>query len=116
MSLKAYQNTQAIAEDPRATEYRLFGQVTSALIDVRDTGDKGVKLAEALDWNRRVWHVLASDCMSEGNQLPQALRAQIISISLWVGRYTRQVARNGEPIDALIEVNRTIMQGLQAGA
>ena len=30
MSLKAYQQTQVKTEDPRATEYRLFGQVTGA--------------------------------------------------------------------------------------
>ena len=33
MSLKAYQTTAARAEDPRQTEYRLFGQVTRALMD-----------------------------------------------------------------------------------
>ena len=30
MTLKAYQSTQRIAENPRETEYRLFGQVTGA--------------------------------------------------------------------------------------
>ena len=30
MSLKAYKAAQAATEDPRVTEYRLFGQVTGA--------------------------------------------------------------------------------------
>jgi flagellar protein FlaF len=35
MSLKAYQATQAATEDPRVTEYRLFGQVTGALLNAK---------------------------------------------------------------------------------
>jgi hypothetical protein len=31
MSLKAYKAAQVATEDPRVTEYRLFGQVTGAL-------------------------------------------------------------------------------------
>ena len=33
MSLQAYQQASARAESPRELEYRLFGQVTRALID-----------------------------------------------------------------------------------
>ena len=38
MGLKTYQNVQRAVEDPRATEYRLFGQVTGALIDAKTAG------------------------------------------------------------------------------
>ena len=40
MTHQAYQNTQRITESPRDNEYRLFGQVTGALIDARDGGVK----------------------------------------------------------------------------
>ncbi len=116
MSLKAYQATQRIAEDPRQTEYRLFGQVTGALIDAKTTGVKGGPLAETLDWNRRLWRTLASDCMDDRNQLSREVRAQIISLSMWVSKYSKQVTREGASIDPLIEINRTIMQGLQGAA
>ena len=33
MTLQAYQNVQRVVEDPRTTEYRLFGQVTGALLE-----------------------------------------------------------------------------------
>lgn len=49
MTVKAYQSTQRVTEDPRAMEYRLFGQVTGALIDVRKKGLRDGRLAEALD-------------------------------------------------------------------
>lgn len=116
MSLKAYQDAQKIFEDPRQTEYRLFGEVTRSLMEVRDTKAKGTKLIEALDWNRRVWKAMEDDCFSDQNQLPKEVRAQIISLSMWVTRYTRTVVRQKKPIDPLIEVNRHIMQGLMGGA
>ena len=37
MTLQAYKNAQATTEDPRATEYRLFGQVTGKLLEVQAT-------------------------------------------------------------------------------
>ena len=44
------------------------------------------------------------------------LRAQIISLSIWVGKYTSMVIRGEDDIDALIDINRIIMQGLGGGA
>jgi flagellar protein FlaF len=116
MTLQAYKNTQRLTEDTRTTEYRLFGQVTGALIDVKRTGKNGGPLVEAIDWNQRMWRTLANDCLDERNRLPQEVRAKIISLSMWIFKYSRQVAREGAPLDPLIEVNRTIMQGLKGAA
>jgi flagellar biosynthesis activator protein FlaF len=116
MTLRAYQQTQRITEDPRATEYRLFGQVTGALITAQRDGTTGGPLAEAVDWNRKVWRTLAAECLDERNQLPQELRANIVSLSLWVTKYSKEVTRQGAPLDPLIDINRTIMQGLQGAA
>ncbi len=116
MTLKAYQQTQRTTEDPRATEYRLFGQVTGALIDARNKKQSGGPLAETLDWNRRLWRTLAADCMDDRNQLTTDVRAKIVSLSLWVTKYSKEVTREGASIDPLIEINRTIMQGLRGAA
>jgi flagellar protein FlaF len=116
MSHKAYQNTQRITEDARSTEYRLFGQVTGALITAQKSGAKGGPLVDALDWNRRLWHSLAADCMDERNQLPRDVRAKIVSLSFWVRKYSKEVTRQGASVDPLIEINRTIMQGLEGAA
>jgi flagellar biosynthesis activator protein FlaF len=113
MTLQAYKNTQRATEDPRVTEYRLFGQVTGALLEARNSNAAGTSLIEAIDWNRRMWRTLAADCMDDRNSLTEDLRARIISISLWVSKYSRQVTREKAPIDPLIEINRNIMQGLQ---
>jgi len=113
MSLQAYQRTASQAEDPRQLEYRLFGQVTRALIDASaaDPMDLHTRI-DALDWNRRLWSVLASDCSKDGNALPDSLRASIISLSMWVSRHSSAVMRREEEFQPLIEVNRLMMQGL----
>ena len=116
MSLKAYQQAQVTTEDPRATEYRLFGQVTGALLTAKEANAVGSPLVEAVDWNRRLWRTLAADCMDDRNTLTQDVRASIVSLSLWVTKYSKQVTREGASLDPLIEINRTVMQGLAVAA
>lgn len=113
MSLQAYQRVAQQAESPREAEYRLFGQVTRALIEASQTDAEDIQARiEALDWNRRLWGALASDCARPENALPDALRAQIISLSLWVSRHSSAVMRREESFEPLIDVNKIIMQGL----
>ncbi len=114
MSLQAYQRASQRAESPRQAEYRLFGEVTRALIAASelDPLDFGGRM-EALDWNRRLWSTVAQDCARPDNGLPPELRASIISLSLWVDRHTRLVIRRQEAFQPLIELNRTMMQGLE---
>ena len=114
MSVQAYQQVAARAESPRDIEYRLFGQVTRALMTAAEieTAEIGARM-DALDWNRRLWSVLAADCASNGNQLPVPLRANIISLSLWVNRHTSAIMRNEAEFGPLIDINKMMMQGLQ---
>ena len=116
MSLQAYQQAANRAESPRDSEYRLFAQVTLALMEAAkaDPSDIPTRI-DALDWNRSVWTVLLNDCSSPDNQLPAPLRASIISLAIWVGKHTSAVIRRREDIQPLIDVNRLIMQGLQPG-
>jgi len=113
MSLQAYHQAATRAESPRQTEYRLFAQVTLALMEAAraDPSDIAARV-DALDWNRRVWTVLGEDCANPANGLPAPLRASIISLSMWVSRHTSAVIRRREEIEPLINVNRMIMQGL----
>lgn len=113
MSIQAYQNAAKKTEGPRQTEYRAFAVATRSLIDAASLPDTEVgRRAEALATNRRLWSLLAADCAAEGNSLPQGLRAQIISLSLFVDRHSSAVMRDGAAWDVLIDINRTIMQGL----
>ncbi len=113
MSLTAYQQASVRVEDPRETEYRLFGMVIRALTEVKayDRTNLGA-LSSVIDWNKRIWNALAQDCADEGNGHNEALRAGIISLAIFVEKYSTQVIRDGADIDTLIDINRTVMQGL----
>jgi flagellar protein FlaF len=113
MSLRAYQQVAQRAETPRDAEYRLFAQVTRALMELKTTPRGEVKAwIDALDWNRKLWSTLAWECGRPGNALPEATRGQIISLSMWVRRQTSAVMRREDDVDSLIDVNRMMMQGL----
>ena len=113
MSLQAYKAAATRAENPREMEYRLFGDVTRALMHAStvETTDIATRI-NAIDWNRRLWSTLATDCADPNNAQPMALRAQIISISLFVSRHSSAVMRGEEDFEPLIDINRMVMQGL----
>jgi len=114
MSLRAYQQANARAERPRESEYRLFGQVTRALIEASKTPKTDLRTRiDAIDWNRRLWATLAHDCCNPANQLPTTLRAQIISLNSWVRRHSSAVMKGEGQFEDLIEINRIMMQGLE---
>jgi flagellar protein FlaF len=117
MSLRAYEQAAQRVESPRDLEYRLFGVVTRSLMEAAllDHTQIGARM-EALDWNRRMWSTLAAACQQPENALPVPLRAQIVSLSLWVGRHTSAVMRGQEQFEPLIDINRIIMQGLAGQA
>jgi flagellar protein FlaF len=111
--LNAYQRAISRAESPRDTEHRLLGQITGEMLAARDAKATGAALASSLHRNREMWSAFATDCGATGNALPPILRAQIISLALWVDRYTSDVLTGRDTIDALIDLNRAIMDGLR---
>ena len=115
MSIAGYQAAQG-TEDPRRTEYRLFAQVTRALMNVEESDSLNADFREAIEWNRRMWNALEIDLASDANSLPDALKAQLISVAMWVERHSAMALRGEGEVDPLITVNRSVMEGLGAGS
>ena len=113
MSIQAYQSAATRSENPRETEYRVFATVTANLMKVKDSGRNDLAaLSAAIQDNRRLWSIFALDCAHEDNGFDQAMRAQIISLALFVDRQCGAVLREGAEIESLIDINRSIMEGL----
>ncbi len=117
MMMQGYQQTylqvQNVTEDPRQTEYRIVAQITAAMIKAEQQGH--AEIVRAVHWNRRLWLTLQSDCASEDNSLPDAVRAGIISLAIWVDKHSRKVLKHEAELAPMIEVNRNIMEGLSGG-
>lgn len=114
MSLQKYQAAQRATENPRSTEYRLLAQVTRSLMEWKDK--PAPQRVEALDWNRRVWLAMQADLADARNQLPGQLKANLISLSIWVDKHTSKAMVGKAPIEPLIDINRNVMEGLAASA
>lgn len=112
MSLIAYQRAHRAAEHPRSMEHRLLAEVSRELEQAWGDGRRGIQLMPALHRNREMWATFSAACGAPGNALPDPLRASIISLALWVDRHTTSVVRGEESADALLEVNRALMDGL----
>jgi flagellar protein FlaF len=116
MSLNAYHKARAITERPRAIEQRLMTEITQEMMGARRAGMQGGQLMPSLHRNREVWSTFSAVCGAQGNQLPADLRARMISLSIWVDRYTSDVIAGRDSIDSLIDVNLAVIEGLSANA
>ena len=117
MSLQAYKQAATRAEAPRDMEYRLFGQVTRALMHAATVDKSDIQTRiDAIDWNRRLWSTLAVACSDSTNGLPKEVRANLISLEIFVSRHSSAVMRGDGDFETLIEINRSIMQGLSGAS
>ena len=111
MSYDKYRQAQRSVESPRQAEYRIFGQMNMRLKKARDSG-RPTDIIQAVAWNRRFWLALQTDLAVDNNRLPDKLRAQLISISIFIDKHSGKVIRGEEDVDVLIELNSNVMAGL----
>lgn len=104
--VRAYGATRA-ALDPREQEADIIRRVTGTLRSVQ--GDDGPARMRAVADNRRLWLAMESALVHPSNQLPQAMRAGLISL----GRAVQREMDGPDPdLAFLIEVNEQMAAGL----
>ena len=108
----AYGRVMRKTDTARNIEYHVFAKATAAMQEADQPDAHFTARIIATHRNRELWDTLACLLACEDNALPERLRAQLISLALWVTRETRRVMREELPLTDLIEVNRMIMQGL----
>ncbi|MEQ5870851.1 flagellar biosynthesis regulator FlaF [Sagittula sp. NFXS13] len=124
MSISAYKRTIRESASPKQIEARVFARVTGSMEQhsadwSAARGDNVARsailahgLRDAVAENRVLWSRLGRDLADSNNQLPAALRANLLSIALWVDRTSGVVIGGGEGLQALIDVNKNILGGL----
>jgi len=105
--------TDSVA-DARDREKQLLSRSIDMLTAARDSGAKSVQAVEALHFLNRIWTSLIEDLGSAENELPGELRANLISIGLWLLREAEEIRQGrSENFDGLIEVSQIIRDGIQ---
>lgn len=108
----AYGAARPAMRTPRVTEFDLFAQITSDLSRAAENTDDFAGLADALNRNRKLWTHLAIDLAAPENALPDALRADLLSLADFTMKHTSQVMRGEGDATPLIDINKSIMRGL----
>lgn len=113
MAQTAYSNSAAPTRTPRGTEYDAFARITHRMKSAAHSDDF-TALASALYENNRLWTLLAADVSDQDNALPAALRGRIFYLYEFTVQHSRKVLRKEDSIEALIDINTSIMRGLRS--
>lgn len=113
---RAYAPATAPLRTPKSLEYDAIARVTHRLKQAQERmGQDFPGLVGALEHNRKLWQIFATEVASDHNGLPQALRAQIFYLAEFTFAHTRQVLGRKADASDLIEINTAIMRGLKSG-
>jgi flagellar protein FlaF len=119
MTVEAHNAAYAemLEDTPRLARERERAAIERAIELLHLAQEKGAgsrEAAEALLYLNRLWSIFMEDLGSAENDLPRELRANLISIGIWVMREVDQI-RSGQSVNfsALIGVMKTIGEGLR---
>ncbi|MBM2575675.1 flaF protein [Jannaschia sp. Os4] len=123
MSIHAYKTALRRLEAPRELERRILAANSAGLDAHRAAYDAtedpqarleilAYGLGTAANENQAFWRALRRDVSDERNALHPALRAGLISLSLWVDARTTDLLRGRGTVAPLVEVNRIVSAGL----
>jgi flagellar protein FlaF len=98
----------------RQREYDVFDRAIELLKAAEGLPSRSPQMSEAIEFLQRLWTALVKDLAHPDNDLPDKLKAQLISIGFWVMGETGRIAF-GEHNDltALIDINTMIQEGLK---
>ncbi|UCI29849.1 flagellar biosynthesis regulator FlaF [Mesorhizobium sp. B4-1-4] len=100
--------------DAKDRERELLTRSIDMLSAAAVAGQDSMEAVEALHFTNRVWIAFVEDLGSSDNALPKELRANLISIGLWLLREAEDI-RQGRTnnFEGLIEVSQIIRDGIQ---
>lgn len=105
--------TDSVA-DAKDREQQLLSRSIDLLVEARDAGANSMESVRAIHFLNRLWTTFIEDLGNADNELPQELRANLISIGLWLLREAEEIRQGrSENFDGLIEVSQIIRDGIQ---
>ncbi|TIO54971.1 MAG: flagellar biosynthesis regulator FlaF [Mesorhizobium sp.] len=105
--------TDSVA-DAKDRERELLTRSIDMLAAAAAVGPESMEAVEALHFTNRIWTTFVEDLGSSDNALPKELRANLISIGLWLLRETEDIRQGrANNFEGLIEVSQIIRDGIQ---
>jgi len=101
-------------KDARQRERMAIERAIELLELAEAKGPRSREAIDALDFVRRLWGMLIEDLANPENDLPKALRADLISIGLWIMREAEKIRQEeSQNFRGLIDIIRAIGDGLR---
>ncbi|WP_262299142.1 flagellar biosynthesis regulator FlaF [Microvirga sesbaniae] len=98
----------------RQREYEVFDHAIGLLKAAEGRPSRSPEMNDAMEFLQRLWTAFVQDLAHPDNELPDKLKAQLISIGFWVMRETSRVALGEHnDLNALIDINTMIQEGLR---
>lgn len=98
----------------RASERAAMNRVIAMLRAGQNKGPESRERIEALFYLKRLWTIFLDDLRDPNNELPEQLRAGIISIGIWMMKeIDRARRRSTDDLTPMIEINELIRDGLK---
>ena len=116
----AYVNTAKMSMSDREVEASALTKAALLLQSCQQNWDapgRDQRLAEALEFNQKLWSIFQGCLLQPDHPMPAPLRQSILSLGAFVDKRIFQVMAFPEAarLTAIIEINQNIAAGLRAG-
>jgi flagellar protein FlaF len=110
-----YQQQQKRNLTPREVEAMAFTKAALLLEDAKKQTGNIEEFAKALRFNHLLWTIIQADLTEPDNQLPPEIKANVMSLSIFVDKQTTKALRSSvaADLDVLININRNLAAGLR---
>ena len=111
----AYQQQQKRNLSPREVEAMAFTKAAVLLEDAKQHVNNIDEYSKALRFNHLLWTIIQADLTEPENELPDEIKANVMSLSIFVDKKTTKALRSSTPgdLDVLININRNLAAGLR---
>jgi flagellar protein FlaF len=100
--------------DAKDREKQVIDRSLELLRQAVEKGRNSPESVEAIYYTRRLWIRFVEDLSHEDNQLDEDLRANLISIAIWILKETEKIRkRQSENFQGIIDITTIIRDGLQ---
>jgi len=114
-AVKVYSRTRDNGNSEREQESQALAFLVSQLQKARANPSMRQLYFDALYYNQKMWAALRTSALDPEHELPEPIKRNMISLSLFVDKHTAKLLKDFAPedLDILIDINRSLSLGLQ---
>jgi flagellar protein FlaF len=113
---QAYSRINQTTASPREVEAMLLSQAAARFAAIQgDWENSSGELEAALNFNRKIWTVLATSVVKPENPLPEAIKKNVASLAVFILSHTVSLMARPAPegLNVFISINQNIAAGLR---